>query len=257
MAAILTLGRLNPRISKMLLSPAVRYVLGVIFPVFALAIGLSFYLGYSDLAAVSFLISFFLVYQLSANLYHRFWSHRQFDLSPNFAKVTSFLGLFAMTGDPLSFAWTHRWHHMHADTDLDVHSPIHGKFHSFFGWLFKKSPINGPIIDDLFRPEYRYLLSLSKYKIAIVWVTLILFAFISLKILLGILLAMCCALVLELIANTFAHSAEKKQARNVKILAWLAMGSYHYDHHKNAKNIEANDPGYLLIQSLKFLNLAK
>ena len=190
-------------------------------------------------------------------MYHLYWSHRQFQLEPVFERVTSFLGLFVMTGDPLSFARTHRWHHAHADTDLDTHSPVHGRFHSMIGWLFKKSPVNGVLIPDLTTEEFKYLKFLAREKIKLIWATLIVIALISREALLGLTLTMCIAFHLEMITNAFAHSPKTKSAMDVKILAWLTFGVLHLGHHNNPGKIERNDPGYLLIRSLRKLRLVR
>ena len=38
-------------------------------------------------------------------------------------------------GDPLEWASSHRYHHLHTDTPLDPHSPYEGFWWSHFGWL--------------------------------------------------------------------------------------------------------------------------
>jgi fatty-acid desaturase len=174
-----------------------------------------------------------------------------------FERIISVLGLFTMTGDPINYAKTHRWHHIHMDTLLDFHSPIHGIFHSFIGWMLKDVSIPNTIVKDLYAPQYGYLVFLGKHKVKIIWFTLLVTGFFSLKVVLGLMLAMCFSCFMELLTNTIAHSAEKKCAKNVKLLAWFTLSTYHFDHHRHPKTVEPCDPGYLLFQVLKHLRLLR
>jgi len=240
-----------------MLSPAVKYFFMLIFPVFILTFLLFAIVKFDIKVIISFLVSYFFIYQISSNLYHRYWSHKQFTLHPGFERFMSVVGLFAMTGDPISFAKSHRWHHMHSDTVQDFHSPIHGRFHSFIGWLFVKNNMNLDLVNDLRGENYAYLRTLSKYKLVIVWLCLICLGLASRSVLLGVLLAMCSAFLLEMLTNAFAHDPSAARAKNVKWLAWLSLGSYHFDHHENPTLISKDDPGFFLIELLKALKLIR
>jgi stearoyl-CoA desaturase (Delta-9 desaturase) len=75
------------------------------------------------------------VFALTAG-YHRYFSHNSFKTSRAFQFVLAFLGGTAAQLGPLWWAAHHRHHHLHADTDQDVHSPRrHGLFWSHLGWL--------------------------------------------------------------------------------------------------------------------------
>jgi len=69
--------------------------------------------------------------------FHRYFSHRSFKTS----RVGQFLLAFiAQTSAQRGVLWwssVHRHHHLHSDTELDVHSPKHaGFFFSHVGWIF-------------------------------------------------------------------------------------------------------------------------
>ena len=43
-----------------------------------------------------------------------------------------------MQGDPIEWASSHRYHHLHTDTPLDPHSPYEGFWWSHMGWLLEQ-----------------------------------------------------------------------------------------------------------------------
>jgi stearoyl-CoA desaturase (delta-9 desaturase) len=68
--------------------------------------------------------------------YHRYFSHRSFETSRLFQFLLALLGTLAMQKGPLWWAAHHRWHHQHADTDVDIHSPnLKGLFWAHMGWI--------------------------------------------------------------------------------------------------------------------------
>ena len=71
-------------------------------------------------------------------VYHRLFAHRSY--TPRDRVVQSVLALWALTSaqrGPIWWATTHRWHHRHADTALDLHSPSQqGLWESHILWVF-------------------------------------------------------------------------------------------------------------------------
>src|SRR5262245_13006376 len=71
--------------------------------------------------------------------YHRYFSHRSYSTSRAFQFV---LALLSQTTAQKSVLWwtaKHRHHHLHSDTDQDVHSPrLTGFFYSHVGWIFSR-----------------------------------------------------------------------------------------------------------------------
>ena len=69
--------------------------------------------------------------------YHRYFSHRAFKTSRAFQFVLAFLAQSSAQRGVLWWAAKHRWHHLHSDTELDVHSPAQrGFFYAHVGWIF-------------------------------------------------------------------------------------------------------------------------
>ncbi|HJZ98349.1 MAG TPA: acyl-CoA desaturase [Candidatus Solibacter sp.] len=92
------------------------------------------------LAFAEFTLLYFLLAGLGINLvYHRVLSHRSLRLARWLERTLALLGLPA--GTPVQWAGNHRFHHAHADTPLDPHSPLqHGFWHAHVGWYL---PVRG------------------------------------------------------------------------------------------------------------------
>lgn len=96
--------------------------------------------------------------------FHRFFSHRTYRTSRVFQFVLGFLGTTAYQKGPLWWAAHHRHHHIHADTEQDIHSPrIQGFWRSHVGWFLylNNQGTNHSMIPNLLK--YRELRLLDKY----------------------------------------------------------------------------------------------
>lgn len=85
-------------------------------------------------ALVSYYVRMFAV----TAVYHRLFAHRSY--TPRNRLVQFVLALWALTSaqrGPIWWSTTHRWHHRHADTPLDLHSPSQqGLWESHILWVF-------------------------------------------------------------------------------------------------------------------------
>jgi stearoyl-CoA desaturase (delta-9 desaturase) len=80
--------------------------------------------GWSTFAVV-FAVIFYVIRMFAiTGFYHRFFAHRSFKTNRFFAFVFAFLGCSAMQRGQLWWAAIHRHHHMYADTEKDIHSPL-------------------------------------------------------------------------------------------------------------------------------------
>lgn len=71
--------------------------------------------------------------------YHRYFSHRAFSTSRVFQFVLAFLAQSTLQRSVLWWAAKHRHHHLHSDTEADVHSPRQrGFLYSHLTWIFTK-----------------------------------------------------------------------------------------------------------------------
>jgi stearoyl-CoA desaturase (delta-9 desaturase) len=75
--------------------------------------------------------------------YHRYFSHRSFATSRFMQFLFGTLGASAAQRGPLWWAYHHREHHQHSDSQTDAHSPRqHGFWWAHIGWI--TSPRNFP-----------------------------------------------------------------------------------------------------------------
>lgn len=71
--------------------------------------------------------------------YHRYFSHRAFATSRVFQFILACLAQSSAQKSVLWWAAKHRHHHLHSDTENDVHSPRHrGFLYSHLGWIFHR-----------------------------------------------------------------------------------------------------------------------
>lgn len=70
--------------------------------------------------------------------FHRYFSHRSYKTGRVMQFVLAFLGQASAQRGVIWWSAIHRHHHLHSDTEEDVHSPRHmGFFHSHVGWIFR------------------------------------------------------------------------------------------------------------------------
>jgi stearoyl-CoA desaturase (delta-9 desaturase) len=112
--------------------------------------------------AVAFL-TFYLWHTLGIGIgYHRLLSHRSFKCSKAVEYFFVFGAYLAMESSPVCWVVIHRAHHRSADQAADPHSPKHGWWHGYIGWMLKfryGDDINAQkFAPDLLQdPVYRFL----------------------------------------------------------------------------------------------------
>mgnify|MGYP003582220938 CR=1 FL=1 len=209
----------------------VKYLLKLVVPMFLISC-VTIHLA----SPLLFAICFVLIYMIGCNtILHRYWAHRQMKMYGWAEKLFSVVSLFALVGDPISFSKTHRWHHRYADSAYDVHRPDLGFFESFVGWQFKQFDPPLTSVKDLLRQKY--LLTLAKHQVKIVWVGVLL-SFLYPPLGASLVLTMVLSWFLEMLTNYIAH--DRDGAKDVKWLAWLSSGPYHRFHHDHPSDIGRN-----------------
>ena len=87
--------------------------------------------------------------------YHRYFAHRTFRTSRALQLVFALIGATSVQRGPLWWASHHRRHHLHADTELDPHSPRpRGFLWSHMGWF---------LTPEGFRTEWHRIPDLARY----------------------------------------------------------------------------------------------
>lgn len=95
---------------------------------------------------------------------HRYFSHKNFQVSPTIHKVLVLASILAGQGSPVMWAAQHRHHHKHTDTELDTHSPREGKWLAFgfwmwlgYDWFFVKKKMRTIPVDLLRDPLIKWV----------------------------------------------------------------------------------------------------
>ena len=234
-----------------------KYLLKVNLPVLILGILIPFLVDLTFSSLICFVIFYTLIYLVSGNIYHRYWSHKQFLANTYFIKITSVIGLFIMVGDPISYAKSHRYHHTHSDTDKDIHSPVHGIFHALIGWMFINHKLPLFLVRDLItEPQNSFLVSLAKHQIKIIWAGIAICYIIDLHLFAGLIYAMLFGFTMEMLTNAFAHSGTKQIAINNYPIALISLTQLHYEHHNNPLSNKKDMGNYLLmlLEKLKLIS---
>ena len=98
--------------------------------------------------------------------YHRYFSHRAFSTSRAFQFVLALLSQSSAQKSVLWWAAKHRHHHLHSDTERDVHSPRHkGFLYSHVGWIFVRRHAKTDLVKVGDFSRYPELMWLHRYEL--------------------------------------------------------------------------------------------
>jgi stearoyl-CoA desaturase (Delta-9 desaturase) len=173
--------------------------------------------------------------------YHRYFSHRAFATSRAFQFVLAVLAQSSAQKSVLWWAAKHRHHHLHSDTEEDVHSPRRkGFLYSHFGWIFDRKHDEADLsrMGDLTRwPELRWLKKFELVPAVVLAALCFLIAGWS-----GLIVGFLWSTVLvyhgTFCINSLAHVSGSKRyvtgddSRNNWLLAIVTLGEgWHNNHH--------------------------
>ncbi len=131
-----------------------------------LLITLPFYFYYAPPGGGMIIASVILLYLTGLSItggYHRLYSHRSFRMHPIMEGIFLFFASMAGQGSALRWAFEHRLHHAHVDTDLDPYSIKKGFWYAHFSWMLEKpKPIDPKVVPDLMKNpliqfQHRYI----------------------------------------------------------------------------------------------------
>jgi stearoyl-CoA desaturase (Delta-9 desaturase) len=98
--------------------------------------------------------------------YHRYFSHRAYSTSRSFQFILAFLAQSSAQKSVLWWAAKHRHHHLHSDTEQDVHSPRHTGFvYSHVGWIFYRQHDATDLMNVSDFASYPELVWLHKFEV--------------------------------------------------------------------------------------------
>lgn len=173
--------------------------------------------------------------------YHRYFSHRAYSTSRVFQFILAFLAQSSAQKSVLWWAAKHRHHHLHSDSELDVHSPRHKGFvHSHVSWIFYRQHDATDLVKVSDFASYPELMWLHKFEV-LPAVTIAGLCFLVAGwpgLVVGFLWSTVVLYHATFCINSLAHVHGRKRyvtgddSRNNWLLALLTMGEgWHNNHH--------------------------
>lgn len=180
---------------------------------------------------------------------HRLFSHNMYKTNNFTRRFIGLLGSMALNGDPIFWSSIHKGsHHKHADTINDVHSPMHGKLHSYLGWIVDKKTYNyinmGILNKEILKDKYfqfyhRYYMIMVLVIFSIIYLIDSIFFFCSFVP--GVFLSFNQGPITNYFCHTdnygYRNFETNDNSRNIKFLSYLTFGlALHNNHHKYPGN---------------------
>ena len=88
------------------------------------------------------------VYTMIGNniAFHRYFTHKQFEVSKPVRWFFLWAGSMGGIGDPIAYSTTHLVHHRYSDTDLDPHGPTRGWRSIMYCFYKRVNPKDTPVV---------------------------------------------------------------------------------------------------------------
>ena len=217
-----------------------------------------------------FLLYWLRIFAIGAG-YHRYFSHRAYRTSRAFQFALAVLSQSTAQKSVLWWASKHRHHHLHSDTETDVHSPRHKGFvYSHLGWIFSRKNDAADLVKVADFARYPELMWLHKHEL----VPPVVLALLSVLIAgwSGLVVGFFWSTVLVYHAtfciNSLAHVRGRRRyvtgddSRNNWLLALFTMGEgWHNNHHAYQSSVRQGfrwweiDATFYLLKALSWTGL--
>jgi stearoyl-CoA desaturase (delta-9 desaturase) len=203
--------------------------------------------------------------------YHRYFSHRAYSTSRVFQFILAFASQSTFQKSVLWWAAKHRHHHLHSDTELDVHSPRHtGFLYSHMGWIFARRHDSCDLVKVADFAKYPELMWLHRHErvpaIALAVLCFLIGGWSGLFV--GFFWSTCLVFHGTFCINSLAHVSGRKRyvtgddSRNNWLLAIFTMGEgWHNNHHACQSSVRQGfywweyDPTYYILKMLSWTGL--
>ena len=203
--------------------------------------------------------------------YHRYFSHRAYATGRVFQFILAFVCQSTLQKSVLWWAAKHRHHHLHSDTELDVHSPRHtGFLYSHMGWIFARRHDSFDMVKVADLARYPELMWLHRHERVPAYVLAVLCFLIGGWP--GLFIGFFCSTVLvfhgTFCINSLAHVSGRKRfvtgddSRNNWLLAVFTMGEgWHNNHHACQSSVRQGfrwwefDPTFYVLKALSWIRL--
>lgn len=207
--------------------------------------------------------------------YHRMIAHKSFTVPKVVEYFAAYCGALSIQGDPLQWASTHRYHHLHTDTPKDPHSTYEGAWWSHAGW-FMDNELTGNRTRDhsnakelAAQPFYRYME--KTYSWHLLLSLALLYAFGGFGALIwGGCVRTCLVWHITWSVNSLCHIYGKQEyntkdlSRNNWLMGVLAWGEgWHNNHHAFEYSARHGlkwwqvDVTWMIVRGLELVGLAK
>jgi stearoyl-CoA desaturase (Delta-9 desaturase) len=203
--------------------------------------------------------------------YHRYFSHRAYATGRAAQFVLAALAQSTAQRSVLWWAAKHRHHHLHSDTEHDVHSPRHkGFLYSHVGWIFAAKHDTTDLVKIADFSRYPELMWLHRYELVPAVVLAVLCFVIGgwPGLFIGFFWSTVLVYHATFSINSLAHVWGKKRyvtgddSRNNWLLATFTMGEgWHNNHHAYQSSVRQGfrwwefDPTYYLLKALSWIGL--
>jgi stearoyl-CoA desaturase (delta-9 desaturase) len=223
-----------------------------------------------DALVLCFLLYWLRIFAIGAG-YHRYFSHRAYRTGRAFQFALAVLSQSTAQKSVLWWASKHRHHHLHSDTETDVHSPRHQGFvYSHLGWIFSRKNDVADLVKVADFARYPELMWLHKHEL----VPPVVLALLSVLIAgwSGLVVGFFWSTVLVYHAtfciNSLAHVRGRRRyvtgddSRNNWLLALFTMGEgWHNNHHAYQSSVRQGfrwweiDATFYLLKALSWAGL--
>ena len=203
--------------------------------------------------------------------YHRYFAHRAYSTSRAFQFVLAVLSQSTAQKSVLWWAAKHRHHHLHSDTEHDVHSPRHRGFvYSHLGWIFSRMHDKADLTKIADFARYPELMALHRFELvpALALAALCFLAAGWSGLVVGFFWSTVLVYHATFCINSLAHVSGSKRyvtgddSRNNFLLAVFTMGEgWHNNHHAYQSSVRQGfrwweiDPTYYVLKALSWIGL--
>jgi stearoyl-CoA desaturase (delta-9 desaturase) len=203
--------------------------------------------------------------------YHRYFSHRAYSTSRAAQFALAALAQSTAQRSVLWWAAKHRHHHLHSDTEYDVHSPRHkGFLYSHVGWIFAAKHDTTDLVKIADFARYPELMWLHRYELVPAVVLAVLCFVIGgwPGLFVGFFWSTVLVYHATFSINSLAHVWGRKRyvtgddSRNNWFLATFTMGEgWHNNHHAYQSSARQGfkwweyDPTYYILKALSWIGV--
>lgn len=172
---------------------------------------------------------------------HRHYSHCSFKLKSIWLKyIFDFIAVTSNRGSIVGWVYTHRSHHINADTDKDPHSPLYKGWKIFFPHIMNyNKKFNKFIVKDLLTPYHKFI---DEYYILILMINSLIMMMIGIEFWIFFYIVPLC--ILHIMLLCFIYFGHDRYLENSEVTVkdnnffgyFLYGEGWHFSHHKNPKD---------------------